>query len=466
MRAFVDNHNEWLHKVGEKHLKGLGISLKKYIKQIFAFKRQFDVFTYLIFARCFHIHICLIVSDGFWTTQAVHDAEKCDIFLAYTGAGYFSDTVRRSGPPIAVTSAIHPTQGSAINLSNRKRPRQIYKVDENKKRRRRHSSGEKPITRSDGVLPKKPFKRTSRTSSSAGLFKLEDVIGTSKKRKVRPKNLTEQDPVLNAFKNVDPNEVLDMLKSDEENEKKKDKTNEKDVPTDLGLLNIKTVGIQKKKTRKRMHSCSRCEKKVRTLAELEEHNRNDHDGEPFSCTVSDKCTKKFKGYNALHKHEQKHFIYKYFCTECGKRFQFPRDLSAHEATHDESLKLPCTYPKCKEKCRDKFSLKQHLSTHFKDNKYRCDDCERDFTDRGSYKQHMKGKHGDGYKTLCGKTYAWPDGKNAHEQGCDLCIDMKIVSDNRMRPAGKPFTTRVYREKAIKKNEQENQNQQQNGAKTE
>ena len=248
--------------------------------------------------------------------------------------------------------------------------------------------------------------------------------------------------MLNAFKNVDPNEVEEILKSDEEHENKRRKVDEKDVPTDMGSLNIKTIGIRKKKSRKRMHSCSRCDHKVKTLADLEKHNTDDHGGEPFKCTVIESCHKKFRGYNALHKHEKKHFIYKYFCPECGKRFQFPSELNAHSATHDDSLKLPCTYPKCKERCRDKFSLKQHLTTHFKDKKYRCDDCQKDFTDRGSYKQHMKGKHGDGYKSLCGVTYAWPDGKNSHEQNCELCIDMKIVADNRMRPTGKPFTTRV------------------------
>ena len=303
-------------------------------------------------------------------------------------------------------------QGSAINLSNRKRPRYIYKVDEKKKRRRRHSSGEKPITRSDGVLPKKPFKRSTRNSNSAGLFKLEDVLGTSRKRKVKPKNLAEPDPVLNAFKDVDPNEVKEILKSDEEHDNKWRKVDEKDVPTDMGSLNIKT---KLEYVKKRVGNG--CTAVVDVTIKLK-HWRTLRN--TTKCTVIESCKKMFRGYNALHKHEKKHFIYKYFCPECGKRFQFPSELNAHSATHDESLKLPCTYPKCKERCRDKFSLKQHLSTHFKDMKYRCDDCEKDFTDRGSYKQHMKGKHGDRYKTLCGKTYAWPDGKNAHEQVCDLC----------------------------------------------
>ena len=308
LRNFVASHQEWIKKVGAKHFQNIGVSYKKYVREIFKLEWQFDILTILIFARCFHIHICIIVSQGYWTTQAKNkNVHQCEITLAYSGTGLFSDTEIRQEPVLTLPSPMEPSQSAAINLSGRKRPRPNYNLDQKKKKRKRKSRerSQPSETRSSGTM-KKPFKRTSKTSLGAGLFKLEDVLPSKKRRLSKPKDLKEPDPVLDAFKDMDPQEVENMLKDDTEDAKQKDNVG-KDLKTEDGTLNIKTVGIRRKKSRKRLHSCARCDEKCRTLEELEKHNETDHSGERFTCTVDEKCQKSFKGYNALHKHEKKIF---------------------------------------------------------------------------------------------------------------------------------------------------------------
>ena len=135
LRNFVASHQDWIKKVGAKHFEKIGVPYKKYVREIFNLERQFDILTILIFARCFHIHICIIVSQGYWTTQAKNkNVHQCEITLGYSGTGLFSDTKIREEPLLSLPSPMQPTQSSAINLSGRKRPRRNYNSDEKKKR--------------------------------------------------------------------------------------------------------------------------------------------------------------------------------------------------------------------------------------------------------------------------------------------------------------------------------------------
>ena len=46
----------------------------------------------LIFARMYHLHMCIIMEDRCWTTQREHDLDRCTVFIAYRGALMFNDT--------------------------------------------------------------------------------------------------------------------------------------------------------------------------------------------------------------------------------------------------------------------------------------------------------------------------------------------------------------------------------------
>ena len=45
------------------------------------------------------------------------------------------------------------------------------------------------------------------------------------------------------------------------------------------------------------------------------------------------------------------------------------------------------------------------------------------------KQHIAGKHGDGFIALCGVSFDWSDDRNEHQQRCDEHIEIKDKMHN-------------------------------------
>ena len=66
----------------------------------------------------------------------------------------------------------------------------------------------------------------------------------------------------------------------------------------------------------------------------------------FKCT---KCNKHFATQNGQYKHYRTHSLGKYVCTICKKRFQYPKNLTDHKATHNPNLFIKCTVPGCGKK---------------------------------------------------------------------------------------------------------------------
>ena len=80
----------------------------------------------------------------------------------------------------------------------------------------------------------------------------------------------------------------------------------------------------------------------------------------FKCT---KCNKCFATQNGQYKHYRTHLLGKYVCTICKKRFQYPKNLVDHKATHNPKLLVKCTVPGCGKKYTTVGSLKYHVRTH-------------------------------------------------------------------------------------------------------
>ena len=51
-----------------------------------------DEIGLLIFARMYHLHMCIIMEDRCLTMQHEHDLDRCTVFIAYRGALHFNDT--------------------------------------------------------------------------------------------------------------------------------------------------------------------------------------------------------------------------------------------------------------------------------------------------------------------------------------------------------------------------------------
>ena len=244
----------------------------------------------------------------------------------------------------------------------------------------------------------------------------------NKDRKAKPGELKEKDPILEAFCNVQSQEDLEILLADY-NQKKlgTSKVSETDIKTQNGTVNVKQYCLLKSPIRKdRSSACTECNVKKTTIAELTKHIKEAHPGYKHKCS---QCERLFDTYNGHTKHENKHYLLKYACVFCLKRFQFLKRLNEHLFLHTDVGGYKCPSRSCKSVVTSKDNLKIHMQIHDL-KEYPCDQCEKVFHSSSSLHQHKLGVHGNGTISLCGAFYRWPDSKNKHQADCPQCIAEK------------------------------------------
>ena len=244
----------------------------------------------------------------------------------------------------------------------------------------------------------------------------------NKDRKAKPGELKEKDPILEAFSNMQSQEDLEILLADY-NQKKlgTSKVSETDIKTQNGTVNVKQYSLLKSPIRKdRTLACTQCDVKKTTIAELTKHIKEAHPGFKYKCS---QCERLFDTYNGCTKHENKHYLLKYACVFCLKRFHFLKRLNEHLFLHTGVGGYKCPSRGCKSVVTSKDNLKIHMQIHDL-KEYPCDHCEKVFHSSSSLHQHKLGGHGNGTRSLCGAFYRWPDSKNKHQADCPQCIAEK------------------------------------------
>ena len=259
------------------------------------------------------------------------------------------------------------------------------------------------------------------TDCDVALEKLEDPPLSPRKAKPNVEDLKEKDPLLEAFKDVRPDEVDSLLHDDEAPTKgSTSKISEEKHETNDGTITFAKYGARKHKKIDKHLKCvaSDCEEVFPYVKELNHHLKSKHPHIKFKCKY---CPKVYDCYNSRYKHEATHFELPYRCHFCEKRFQFPKQREKHERQHTGKSLLPCTWPGCKSKLSCTDALNQHLVTHT-DERFPCpsSNCEKDFNTLSILKQHLRGKHGDGFISYCGSSFDWSDSRTGHQRECDDC----------------------------------------------
>ena len=192
------------------------------------------------------------------------------------------------------------------------------------------------------------------------------------------------------------------------------KVSETDIKTQNGTVNVKQYRLLKSPIRKdRSLACTECDIKKTTIAEMTKHIKEAHPGFKYKCS---QCERLFDTYNGHTKHENKHYLLKYACVFCLKRFQFPKRLTEHMFLHTSVGGYKCPSRGCKSVVTSKDNLKIHMQIHDL-KEYPCDQCQKVFHSSSSLCQHKLGGHGNGTRSLCGQFYRWPDSKNKHQVDC-------------------------------------------------
>ncbi|XP_012321251.2 zinc finger protein with KRAB and SCAN domains 3 isoform X1 [Aotus nancymaae] len=147
---------------------------------------------------------------------------------------------------------------------------------------------------------------------------------------------------------------------------------------------------QKSATGGRRHICHECGKSFAQSSGLSKHRRI-HTGEkPYEC---EECGKAFIGSSALVIHQRVHTGEKpYECEECGKAFSHSSDLIKHQRTHTGEKPYECD--DCGKTFSQSCSLLEHHRIHTGEKPYQCNMCGKAFRRSSHLLRHQRIHTGD------------------------------------------------------------------------
>ena len=90
---------EWVAKIGQKVLGKKKLPVEDYVNSLAEGTIPLDQLGLLCVARNWHIHICVFLKSGIWTTRKDNSLEGVSIYLLYAGSTTFFDTVYQEYTP-------------------------------------------------------------------------------------------------------------------------------------------------------------------------------------------------------------------------------------------------------------------------------------------------------------------------------------------------------------------------------
>ena len=310
LKTFLSKHIQWVASVGHDVLSKKRLAVEDYANDLSEGKIPLDPLGLLCIARNWHIHICVFLKSGIWTTRCDNTLENVSIFLLYTGRFTFFDTCIQPPRPsilpqseeenstldledVLTKSSIHTNGTKDTSLASDTAPvstkdTSFTRVDSGTKstsssrgtkgsgRGRKH----KQRSSSTGPRPKKRHalrrnqnktaskirskaivksRRTKRSRQPLLSYSLDDLLSKNKKRGAKPNTLKEEDPILKAFQENQPEELPELLKADSEDEKKNKKSSlvsSDEVENEAGKVKVKQYALKRRKKKPKTFHCS------------------------------------------------------------------------------------------------------------------------------------------------------------------------------------------------------------------
>ena len=295
LRTFFNKHINWVAQVGKTVLSKKHLAVKDYANSLSEGEIPVDPLGLLCIARNWHIHICVFLKKGVWTTRHDNSLENVRIYLLYTGGFTFFDTAiqRRALSPIFTPS---DNENNGENLSNQKstldsdagsqgtgtksgdeggtkssgtksglastgkksglgstHTKQTHckrKRASTVRRKPRKPSKPKPKQKQKPAQPKPPKPRPSTAhntrSSLQPLISVDNILD-NKNRSAKPDKLSEVDPILDAFKSVNDQTDLELLLSDDSKKRKSSCVGEENLDTNDGVVKVKEYALKRPK---------------------------------------------------------------------------------------------------------------------------------------------------------------------------------------------------------------------------
>ena len=298
MKTFLSKHINWVASVGHDVLSKKRLAVEDYANDLSEGEIPLDPLGLLCIARNWHIHICVFLKNGIWTTRRDNTLENVSIHLLYTGGFTFFDTCVQQPSRASIlaksdeenstsdledvlTKSIINTVGTndssfATNTADvGTKDTSFASVDSGtngsgcgrKRKKRSSSTGTRPKKRR-ALKPSKPnttaskirakaivnSRKTTRSRQPLLPYSLDDLLSKNRKRVAKPNTLKEEDPILQAFKDNQPEELAELLKDDcdEKNTNKSSLVSSDELTTEGGKVQVKEYALKRRK--KKRHS--------------------------------------------------------------------------------------------------------------------------------------------------------------------------------------------------------------------
>ena len=323
LKTFLSKHINWVASVGHDVLSKKCLAVEDYANDLSEGEIPLDPLGLLCIARNWHIHICVFLKNGIWTTRRDNTLENVSIHLLNTGGFTFFDTCVQLHSRASIlaksdeenssldledmlTKSIMDTVGTndssfatntadvgtkdtsfaSVDSGTKDTSFATNKADVGTKdtlfasvdsgtkgsgrgrkcKKRSSSTGTRPKKRR-ALKPRKPNTTASKIRAKAIvnsckttqsrqpllLYSLDDLLSKNRKRVAKPNTLKEEDPILQAFKDNQPEELAELLKDDcdEKNTNKSSLVSSDEVTTEGGKVQVKEYALKRRKKKKR-----------------------------------------------------------------------------------------------------------------------------------------------------------------------------------------------------------------------
>ena len=107
--------------------------------------------------------------------------------------------------------------------------------------------------------------------------------------------------------------------------------------------------------------------------------------------------------NGSFEEEKTNVVEIYECKICSRKFSQVGNFHNHMKLHSEKV---CACGICKLECADSYELQRHMrTTHTGNMPYKCNECDREFSQYNNLRRHLRVHSGKSYKChICGRTF--------------------------------------------------------------
>ena len=237
--AFSGEPEDWCKSIAKPVLEFQNKTWAKFKKEWLHPPYALDIIGLMIWARAYHLQICIVFNYNFWTTQATIDLSKVNIFLVYRGNNIFEDT-RMMG------SQEYASQYKSLTRTARKIERYFKSLEKEKEQKRKQKeidriledkSEESSSDEENAKLPEDPSVDNEKPTSDIDMERILEENDDSVQKKQTQDNVSDSD---NVQKKPTEDEVSDSDNVQNEQTSNKDNGNNNVQNNGAAVLNEPT----------------------------------------------------------------------------------------------------------------------------------------------------------------------------------------------------------------------------------